>query len=144
MGALDPRPPGPPAGPKPFVRRRFQFAVLALLAANLVLLLAAGPILKITGLPQPLKYLAAAAPAAPMVGVIVALGLYLTAETDEFRRMQLVQAMLWGIGLTLTVTTVWGFVETLPGTPHMPLTWVFPIFCVGMASAQLLIRRRYR
>jgi hypothetical protein len=130
--------------PEPTARRRFQFRFLLLMAAYFALLFAVDALLKTTSLPQPLKYLAAIVPAVPMVGVIVALGLYLAQEADEFRRMQLVQDMLWGLGLTLAVTTVWGFLETLAGAPRLPLTWVFPIFCVGMALAHLLIRRRYR
>ena len=125
-------------------RRRLQLRFLLLMAAYFALLFAVDFLLKTYSVPQPLKYLAAIAPAAPMVGVIVALGLYLAQEADEFRRVQLVQAMLWGIGLTLAVTTVWGFLESFAGAPRLPLTWVFPIFCLGMAAAQLLIRRWYR
>jgi hypothetical protein len=125
-------------------RRRFQLRFLVLMAAYFVLLFAVDFLLKSYSLPAPLKVLAALAPAVPMVGVIVALGVYLTEETDEFRRMQLTQAMLWGLGLTLTVTTTWGFLEDLADAPHLALTWIFPIFCVGMGVAQHLIRRRYR
>jgi hypothetical protein len=125
-------------------RRRFQLRFFVLMAAYFVLLFAVDFLLKSYSLPAPLKVVAALAPAAPMVGVIVALGVYLTEEADEFRRVQLVQAMLWGIGLTLAVTTVWGFLESFAGAPRLALTAVFPIFCLGMAAAHLLIRRWYR
>ncbi|HEV2533392.1 hypothetical protein [Phenylobacterium sp.] len=125
-------------------RRRFQLRFLVLMAAYFGLLFAVDFLLKTYSLPAPLKYLAAIVPAAPMVGVIAALGLYLAEEADEFRRVQLVQAMLWGIGLTLAVTTVWGFLESFAGAPRLPLSWVFPIFCLGMGAAHLLIRRWYR
>lgn len=91
-----------------------------------------------------LKYALAVAPAIPVVGVIVLLGLYLVEETDEFRRVKVIQAMLCGLGLVLTVTTVWGFLENLAGAPHMPLYLVFPIYCLGMGVAQPIIGWRYR
>jgi xanthosine utilization system XapX-like protein len=112
--------------------------------AYLVLILGVTWLIRYAPPPGLWRYLAAASPAVPLVGVIVVLGLYLGEETDEFRRVQLVQAMLWSLGFTLTVTTVWGFLEDLAAAPHLSPTWIFPIFCLGMGVAQHLVRRWYR
>lgn len=92
----------------------------------------------------PIKYVLAVAPALPLVGVILVLGLYLLEEADEFRRLQVVLSMLAGLGITLAATTAWGFLEVLAGARHVPMYWVFPIFCASMGISQPIIAWRYR
>ena len=58
-------------------------------------------------------YLLALLPALPIVGVVIVVGLYMREETDEVGKAMLTQAMLWGIGLTLSVATLWGFLRKL-------------------------------
>jgi len=91
-----------------------------------------------------MRYLAAVAPALPLLGVIYAIGRYIIEETDEFARLKLVLSILGGLGVTLAVTTVWGFLEVFAGVPHLTLYWVFPIFCIGMGLSQPLVWWRYR
>jgi hypothetical protein len=92
----------------------------------------------------PLRYLLAAAPGLPVVGVIWAMGAYVATEPDEFRRSLMVQALLWAMGVTLSVTTVWGFVENFADAPHLDLYLVFPLFMIAFGLAQPLVRLRYR
>ena len=92
----------------------------------------------------PLLWVLAIAPALPIIAVIAIMGLYLVEETDEFVRAMLAQAMLWGIGVTLSVCTAWGFLENVELVPHLPLYMVFPIFCGAMGLAQPFVRWRYR
>lgn len=92
----------------------------------------------------PLLWLLAVAPALPIVAAIVVMGLYLLEETDEFLRATLAQSMLWGIGVTMTVCTVWGFLENADLAPHLPLFLVFPLFCAAFGLAQPFVTRRYR
>ena len=91
-----------------------------------------------------LLWLLAIAPALPVIAVIAIMGLYLIEEQDEFVRSTLVQAMLWGLGVTLAGCTAWGFLENVELVSHMPLYSVFPIFCATFGVAQPLVRRRYR
>jgi hypothetical protein len=92
----------------------------------------------------PLLWIVAVAPALPIIGAIVAMGLYMIEETDEFLRATLAQAMLWGIGVTMTVCTVWGFLENADLLPHPPLYLIFPLFCFSFGVAQPFVSRRYR
>ena len=92
----------------------------------------------------PLLWALAIAPALPVIAVIAIMGLYLVEEQDEFVRSTLVQAMLWGIGATLSGCTAWGFLENVGLVPHLPLYLVFAIFCGSMGLAQPLVRWRYR
>jgi predicted benzoate:H+ symporter BenE len=91
-----------------------------------------------------LRYVVAVAPALPILAVLTAMGRYLHEEPDEFGRVVLVQAMLWGLALILAFTTVWGFLEELADAPRFALYGVFPVFCGGMGVSQLFVRRRYK
>ena len=89
-------------------------------------------------------YLLAVLPALPLIAAIVILGRYVREETDEFKRAVFVEAMLWAIGVTMVLTTAWGFIEMfIPGV-HVPVLWVFPVFCVIAAASKLFVRRRYQ
>ena len=52
--------------------------------------------------------------------------------------------MLWGLGVTMSVCTAWGFLENVELVAHLPLYLVFPMFCGTMGLAQPLVRRSYR
>ena len=92
----------------------------------------------------PLLWVLAIAPALPVIAVIAIMGLYLIEETDEFIRSVLVQSMLWGVGITLSACTAWGFLENADVVPHIPLYLVFPLFCGSFGLAQPFVRRRYQ
>jgi len=99
---------------------------------------------KLFDLQGPVAWAVAIAPALPILAVIAIMGLYVKEETDEFQRNVLVESMLWGFGITLAVTTVWGFLEMYVHTPGLQSFWAFPIFCGAMGLAQPFVRRRYR
>lgn len=92
----------------------------------------------------PLAWLVALLPGLAIVGVIVAMGLYLKEEKDEFERAVLVESMLWGIGAVTALCSIWGLLEIYVGAPHLWIFMVGPIFCVAFGVAQPLIRWRYR
>ncbi|WGM39152.1 hypothetical protein [Caulobacter sp. NIBR1757] len=92
----------------------------------------------------PLLWALAVAPALPILVVIWVMGRYLIEETDEFLQAMAVQAMLWGIGITLAVATVWGFLENADLVPHLSSFLMFPLFCGAMGLSQPFIWRRYR
>ena len=97
--------------------------------------------LRVTG---PFAYALAAAPAAPLIGAIAVIGLYLREEQDEFQRAIMVEAALWATGGMLAITTVWGFLETFgssstcrPGSPSWSGAVLF-------GPGQIIARLRYR
>lgn len=92
----------------------------------------------------PLLWVVAVAPALPIIAVIAIMGLYLMEETDEFQRGMSVQALLWGMGVTLAGATVWGFLENFGLVGHMPTYLAFPVFCGAFGLAQPLVRWRYK
>lgn len=92
----------------------------------------------------PSRFALAVAPSLPLLATIWAMGAYLLDETDEFKRTILAQSMLWGLGLTLGFTSVWGFLEEFADVPRFPLYLTFPVFCFCMGLAQVFVARRYK
>ena len=88
-------------------------------------------------------YLLAVLPALPLVASLAVIGVYIAEETDEFERSILVQSMLWGLGGTLSVATVWGFLEDFARAPHLSSFYIFIFFWIFMGISQPFIRRRY-
>jgi hypothetical protein len=79
-----------------------------------------------------------------MVATIIKLAFMAARQTDEFQRTLLLQAMLWGIGGTLSITTVWGLLEFFTDAWQLPLLSAFPIFLVITVTAKFILFRRNR
>lgn len=89
-------------------------------------------------------YLIASLLAFAGAGLIVSHGYYLMTAKDEFQRTVHIQAMLWSIGGTFTVTTLWGLMEIFSKVPALPVIWVCPMFASFMGISKLLVMLRYR
>jgi hypothetical protein len=83
-------------------------------------------------------------PALPIVAGIVVIAQYLSEQKDEFVRALLIESMLWGVGATLIVTTVWGALEKFAHIRAMSLFLVYPLCCVFVILARVVVKRRYR
>jgi hypothetical protein len=70
--------------------------------------------------------------------------MYLAEEKDEFMRNLQIQSMLWGIGATLAVTVVWGFLENFVHLHRMDLILVYPLYCILTGISYGLVKARYR
>jgi hypothetical protein len=70
--------------------------------------------------------------------------LYFREETDEFQSQLLSRALLWGTGVTLLVTMLWGAMEQFGLVPIMPVRWVGFLFMVPYVIVLSILRRRYR
>jgi len=91
-----------------------------------------------------LAYLVAVLPALPITGALIYTGVYIAEEKDEFQKNLGVQSMIWGIGATLSVTVVWGFLENFVHLRHMDLILVYPLFCMCSGISFGLLQLRYR
>ena len=127
----------------PAAKRFLRRIVITMLLYALSLVLAVGVFLRFhpTGV---LAWLLAILPAISITGLLAIFGLYLAEEKDEFQRFIGVQAMLWGIGGTLAVTTVWGFLENFVHVPHLQLILVFPIFWFFFGVSLPVLLARYK
>ena len=91
-----------------------------------------------------LAYLLAVLPAIPLTGLLAIFGLYLAEEKDEFLRSVGVQCMLWGIGGTLAVTNIWGFLENLTHLRHLNPILDSVIFWIFVGISLPFILARYK
>lgn len=92
----------------------------------------------------PLAYVLAIVRALPVLALFVLVGMFFAEEKDEFKRFLITQALLWGVGLTFALSTVWGFLELFTHAPHLNILMLLPIFCLVAVMAKFALRRRYR
>ena len=121
---------------------RILFIGMPLLVANIVMAIwGIGYRHLPTGVPA---YLPAILFALMGVAFIVIFGLYLKEEQDEFERAVWVQALLWGIGATLTLITFWGALAEFDLVKGLKSLFVFPLFMLITCIARLVLKLRYR
>ena len=83
-------------------------------------------------------------PAVPIIGAIIVMGLYLIEETDEFLRQRIASCMLFGTGVLLAASTVYGFLVNggaISPSTELPL-WAFPLWCAAWGLAQCVVGLR--
>jgi hypothetical protein len=122
-----------------YIARSWQSAGLVVLLA-----VAAALAFRVGHLRGPWAYPVAVLPALPIIWMLFEMGRYLALETDEFQRNLFVQCLLGGIGGTLAVTTVWGYLEDFARAPRMDLIWVYAIFWLSAALTYPVVLRRYQ
>ena len=77
-------------------------------------------------------------PSLPLLGVVWAMGRLIVDETDEYQRSLSVRQMMIATGFMLSVTSIWGFLESADQLPHLPLYWAFILWCAGLAVGSLV------
>ena len=79
-----------------------------------------------------LAWIVAILPALPIIGIFAAIGLYLVEEQDEYVRMLMVRQTLWASGFSLSIATVWGFLESFELVSHVEVYWVSVLWFGGL------------
>lgn len=82
--------------------------------------------------PSSLIYLVAILPAVPIIGIFAAMGRYLVEERDEYVRVLMVRKILWASGLTLSVATIWGFLDNFRLVGHADGYWLLVVWFFGL------------
>lgn len=88
----------------------------------------------------PLTVAIALLPGAGALGFIWAMGRYLAELGDEYVRMLEVRKALVATGMTLSLASTWGILELFTDVPPVPLFFVFPVWCLGLALGSLVNR----
>jgi hypothetical protein len=91
-----------------------------------------------------LTYVLATLAAIPVIVVIAVVGRYMARETDEFVRMMVVQALLWGLGVTFVADTFLGCLFAYPSiyTLIPPLNLDLFVVSAGVALRVQMWRNR--
>lgn len=120
--------------------RAYRSAAALWLSLYLVLVLAAALAIRHDLVPKgPLTWALAAAPSAPLAGMIFAFSRYLR-DSDEYVRALLGRRIVVAAGLTFILSNTWGFLEAFAGAPHVELYWVFVVFCAIYGTVGRLVR----
>src|SRR3982751_4688041 len=119
--------------------KRYNWRVVWLSLAYAAFLLPAVYGFKHALIPGIWKYVVAILPALPIVGIFVAIGRYLVEEQDEYVRMLMVRQILWASGFTLSVATVWGFLDNFDLVGHadgyyIVIVWFFGLGIGGVVN----------
>jgi hypothetical protein len=88
-----------------------------------------------TGLPA---WIAALLPGLCVASVFWALGRLLIEETDEYLRNLLVRQMLIASGLTMTIATIYGFLENYRLVGHVDAFYLAILFFLGLGVGALV------
>ena len=112
--------------------KRYNWRVIWLSLAYAAFLLPAVDGFKHALIPGAWKYVVAVLPALPIVGIFVAIGRYLIEEEDEYVRMLMVRQILWASGFTISVATIWGFLDNFGLVGHADGYWVVVVWFVGL------------
>jgi hypothetical protein len=118
--------------------KRYNIRVVWLSLFYAIFLLAAVYAFKHQLLGGPIAYVAAVAPALPIVGIFVAMGRYLIEEQDEYLRMILVRQSLWASGFALSLATMWGFLESFDMVGHIDSYYVAVVWFGGLGFGSLM------
>jgi hypothetical protein len=86
--------------------------------------------------------LMALAPSVPILLAIRAMMLFLKEETDEFLRSRMLEGWAIATILTLSICTVWGFLDQFAVVPHLPLWAAFPLWACCLMPASFILQRR--
>ncbi|MEO7240684.1 MAG: hypothetical protein ABIW16_04720 [Sphingomicrobium sp.] len=112
--------------------RRYPIRLAVLMTAYILLLLLAKYMVKRDLAEGALLWILAILPALPIIGMFWAIGRLLIEETDEYVRSQLVRQLLIGSAVTLSVATVYGFLENFGLVGHVDAFYLTILFFVGM------------
>ena len=120
--------------------RRYVLRIAVATAAYLVTLALA---LRVVGgglVDGPAAYVLAILPGLSIVGIFWAFARLLIEETDEYRRMLLVGQSLMATAFTLSVATVWGFLENFDLVEHVDGFYIAVLWFVGLGVGSLYNR----
>lgn len=77
-------------------------------------------------------WIAAILPALPIIGLFAAMGRYLVEEKDEYVRSVMVRQSLWASAFTLSVATIWGFLENFEVVRHVDSYMIAVVWFFGL------------
>ena len=111
--------------------RRYLQRLAAAMGVYLVSLFAAEYLISREMVDGPLMWVLALVPGLAVVGAFYAVAMLIVEQRDEFVRMLVVRQTLIATGFSLSIATVWGFLENFELVPHIPAYWVAILWFFG-------------
>lgn len=95
------------------------------------------------GIAETWRILAAIPPGLAIIGVFWAIGRLIVEESDEFIRMLVIRQSLIATAITLSIASVWGFLETADAVPHADAYWWAVLWFAGLGAGAVSNRIEY-
>jgi hypothetical protein len=130
--------------PRNPAQRRYVLRIAIFTAAYLVTLTAAIHYVRDGSVTGPLAYVLGVLPGLSVAGFFWAIARLIVEEKDEYLRMLLVRQALVATGFTLTLVTIWGFLENLGLVPHVDAFYVAILWFFGLGIGSLWNRLSLR
>lgn len=124
--------------------RRYGRRMAVITTVYVALIVANAAASRIFDPPRAALAIMAVVTALPIVAMIGAIGLYLRDETDEFVRQRIVTAMLIGLGILFSVTSVLGFLQFEHIVGELPVFLAFPLWCAAWGMTHAVLSQRDR
>ena len=113
--------------------RRYTIGLTLLMTAYVLILLGVNVYFDNNSPTGAIAYVAAALPAFPIIGVFLIIGrLIVDLKNDEYVRMLMVRQTLIATGFSLSIATVWGFLESFDLAPHVDAYWAAVLWFAGL------------
>jgi len=87
-----------------------------------------------------LAWIVAILPALAIVAIFAAIGVSIVEEQDEYQRMLLIRQTLYASGFTLSISTVWGFLESFGMVGHVPAYHAAILWFLGLGIGTVINR----
>ncbi len=91
----------------------------------------------------PLAYPLAILPGLAIAGVFLAIGRLIVEEEDEFIRMLIVRQSLIATGFALSISTVYGFLNSFELAPPIPAYWTTILWFAGLGVGAVANKLQY-
>ena len=121
-------------------QRRYVLRVAVATACYLVTLSAALHFVGRGIVTGPPAYLLGILPGLSVAGFFWAIARLIVEERDEYLRLLLVKQALVATGFTLTLVTIWGFLENLALVPHVDAFYVAILWFFGLGVGSVVNR----
>lgn len=115
--------------PRSAAKRRFNRRNNLTMLSFVVIMMACTTVARTHGVTGAALVVLSLLPAIPLVICIALIRAYLREERDEYIRSQSMDAMIGGLCMTFTITTIWGFLESAAAIAHFKTVLALPLWC---------------
>ena len=92
---------------------------------------------------EALRTVLAVPPGLAVIGIFWAVGRLIVEEQDEFVRMLVIRQSLIATGFSLSIASVWGYLEAADVVPHADAYWWAVAWFVGLAIGAVMNRIKF-
>lgn len=121
-------------------QKRYNRRAMGLSLLYAVLLIAAVYLFKHREVSGAMAWIIAVLPALAIIAIFVAIGAYIVEESDEYLRTLVIRQTLYASGFMLSLTTLWGFLESFGLVGHVEAYYTAILWFAGFGLGAVINR----